>query len=207
MQRFRSSDAMRRRQFNLSEKVAPYGRANMSMRRRNQHLLNGRRVQVVDLINDGLVEIGEKFIYRRPQAGEQHSAVVDRRGHLHLDDGRVFKTLSGAASALSGTQVDGWEVWTSERSETLLAALRQQLLGANARAASIEVSATEADTDHQRSKRHEFLVIAKERAAGTPEVITVRDLLAYWEAESRNADLDEEIDADLANYGLGTDPH
>lgn len=170
--------------------------------RRQQHLLNGRRVQVRDLVNAGLIEVDDKLLYKRPQAGEEHLAVVDRRGHLRTGD-RTFKTLSGAASALSGTQVDGWEVWTVQCSGRSMSALRQELLEQNASDAAT-VSNTESIG---RTRRHTFLVEAKDQADRNPLSITVRDLLAYWDERSRNPDIDEEVEADLSNYGLITDPH
>lgn len=169
--------------------------------RRQQHLLNGRRVQVLDLLNAGLLNINEKLVYRRPQVGEEYVAVVDRRGHLRIG-GRPFKTLSGAASAVSGTQVDGWDVWVVQDSGLPLSALRQTLLAQNA-ASDLESDSAESI---ERSQRHDFLVEAKKQAEGNPRRITVRELLAYWNCRARNPDIDAEIQADLTNYGLTTRP-
>jgi hypothetical protein len=75
-----------------------------------QWKINGRRFEVGDLLEAGMIEVGEPLEWRRRDV--EYLATVTEEGKLQLEDGRVFDTPSGAAMAVSGSDaVPGWEVW------------------------------------------------------------------------------------------------
>lgn len=76
-----------------------------------QWKVDGRRFEVGDLLEAGMIEPGEPLVWRR-RGGVEHSAIVTADGKLELPDGRVFDTPSGATMGASGSNaVPGWEVW------------------------------------------------------------------------------------------------
>jgi hypothetical protein len=137
------------------------------------------------------------------------SATIDRRGHIRVEGRGQFKTLSGAARKLSGTHVDGWRAWIVERTGQYIDSLRQELL--ESRAADSDTATDESvdssgANDSTARERHAFLREARELAQKDPLRIRVIDLLATWGADSRDSGLNDQIEAELSNYGLGTDP-
>ncbi|MCU1498527.1 MAG: hypothetical protein JWM47_2480 [Acidimicrobiales bacterium] len=84
-------------------------------------------VTVADLLEAGLMEVGEKVEWVRPLVGETHHAVIDSRGAFVLEDGRVFNTPSRAADELSGGSNNGWECWIVPRLSTRLGLLRAKV--------------------------------------------------------------------------------
>lgn len=176
--------------------------------RRKQHIINGRRVSVRDLINALLLQPGQELIFERPRVGNVHRAVVTERGRIRLADGQEFNSPSGAADAVAGVATDGWMAWQVGEGGPYLSQLRRQLLESVAE----EVAATDAEpaaATEQASaiRRYEELNAARERAqAGTPEELTVRDLIRRWGAQEREREVINQIEADLANHGLVTVP-
>lgn len=92
-----------------------------------QWRIDGRRFEVGDLLEAGMIDVGEPLIWRR-RGGVEYSATVTADGKLELDDGRQFDTPSGAAMAVSGSNaVPGWEVWRlPNRGDQFIMALRTE---------------------------------------------------------------------------------
>jgi len=90
-----------------------------------QWRIDGRRFEVGDLLEAGMIDAGEPLVWRR-RGGVAYSASVTPEGKLELPDGRVFDTPSGAAMAVSGSNaVPGWEVWRlPNRGDRLIIELR-----------------------------------------------------------------------------------
>jgi CBS domain-containing protein len=175
---------------------------------RKQHLFNGRRVRVRDLLETGLLEPDARICFKRLQAGEIHHATVTRTGNIRFDDGREFRSLSRAASELTGTQIDGWLAWaTTDDPSSPLDVLRQKLLEESV---SEEVDSAEAapgESGRSAKSIHEFLRDARQAAeAANPVKASVRTFISHWNARGRDSSINHDIDADLANYGLITRP-
>ncbi|TDO31813.1 hypothetical protein C8E87_7246 [Paractinoplanes brasiliensis] len=171
--------------------------------RRRQHLINGRRVRLSDLLDAQLLDADDELIFERPRLGEVHRATVTRRGRIRLEDGQEFMSPSGASDAVTKVATDGWYAWRVGPSGPFLHDLRRQLLEAVA-------SKTPEDDEPQSTvvvRRYEGLNAARERAErGDPEELTVRDLIRRWGGQDRDRELTAEIEADLANHGLSTVP-
>jgi hypothetical protein len=94
-------------------------------------------VTVADLINVGLVAVGQTLAFTYP--GLPASAVVQPDGRL-LVDGTIFDTPSGAAQKLRGGPTNGWAYWAitgpSGAATKSLAELRQSVLSSKAPASS-----------------------------------------------------------------------
>lgn len=92
-----------------------------------QWRIDGRRFEVGDLLDAGMISAGEPLVWRR-RGGVEHSATVTAEGKLELPDGRVFDTPSGAAMGASGSNaVPGWEVWRlPNRGNRLIIELRTE---------------------------------------------------------------------------------
>jgi CBS domain-containing protein len=172
---------------------------------RDAYLLQGRRVVIADLINAGLLHPGAQLVFNRPRLGTTYQAAVTAEGRLQLLDGRTFASPSRAASAAAGGSLDGWHAWQVDPDGEFLDALRQRLLD---RVAGIQSSvATTADDASGWLSHHEFLRNARRQAQdGSPIELRVSDLLAHWDASGRTPAAVEELDADLENYGLTTEP-
>lgn len=90
--------------------------------------INGRRVEVGDLIDAGLLEVGETLTWDRPKVGDTYRARVGPAGQMELEDGRTFSSPSRAViEAANINAYDGWHAWRTV-SGSLLADLRSQLL-------------------------------------------------------------------------------
>jgi CBS domain-containing protein len=170
-------------------------------------LLDGRRVQVRDLLDEGLLDEGDHLEFRRPRSGESYSAEVTSDGRLRLPDGREFAAPSRAAVEVAAVgAIDGWSVWTVVGRETNLFALRQTLLSRASQESRSEEVADGAQPVHADS-RHEMLTAARQAAeSGEPHRLTVRDLLRYWGARSRGHRIVDRVSADLENHSLETRP-
>lgn len=175
---------------------------------RDMRLLDGRRVQLKDLIDAELLTPGAVLEFNRPRAGARHLAVVTDDARLQLEDGRPFAAPSRAAvEAADLRSVDGWLVWTHTESGRTLGQLRHDLLAATVKSSA---DATLDDEDATRSKfesRHEFLDEAFDRSAtGAPASMPVRDLLSFWGAKVRGHRVVDRVLADLENHSLTTRP-
>ena len=99
----------------------------------------GRRVQMSDLLEAGLVNDGDELWWRRPRLGNDYRAVVTSDGTLRLDDGRIFTSPSRAAKeAANIPAVDGWYAW--KLGDKTLHALREELAVAETADAADELS-------------------------------------------------------------------
>ncbi|MEV4535524.1 CBS domain-containing protein [Asanoa sp. NPDC049518] len=172
---------------------------------RSMHLIGGRRVQVRDLMDAGLLRPKSALQFVRKRVGETHHAEVTDAGWIRLQpDGPEFPTPSRAAMVASGMRaVDGWLAWTVVETGRSLDTLRQDLLDrAVSVAATVEDGAEEALTQ----RVHERLREARKRAdADQPEEFSVRELISLWGAKGRGDQIIR-IEADLANHGLVTHP-
>jgi hypothetical protein len=93
---------------------------------RDGNAFEGRRVQLADLLEAGLLHEGDSLIWRRPRVGDAYRAVVTAEGSLRLDDGRVFTSPSRAAKEAAGIPAyDGWYAW--RLNDKTLHALREDL--------------------------------------------------------------------------------
>jgi superfamily II DNA or RNA helicase len=197
--------------------------------RRRQHLLDGRRVRIADLLSGGLLAPGAYLRYKpRQRVGPITTATIGQDGAIIFLDGREFRSPSAAATAVAGYPLDGWHAWITEAEDATLDDLRQALLTAALDDLGQEARETTAFLreldDSSGSDSNEDAVSADEeinrkvkRLAELKDIrrsieetesrkMTVRDLIALWGARGRDSSLNSAIEADLANYGLLTDP-
>jgi hypothetical protein len=178
-----------------------------SQRARREHLLDGRRVRIMDLIDAGHLKPGDDLYYHQRIGEAPHEATVTERGRLRLHDGREFNTPSAAGAAVAGLPaVPGWSVWRRGLDGPTLHQLRQQLL----KSVADEVVA-DSDVPTQKDdlvrRRFAFLEDAHAKAAaGEPKTVTVRELITLWDLTDRDRATSAQIDADLANHDLTTAP-
>lgn len=174
---------------------------NVSTRSRRRLLINGRRVRISDLIDADLLKPGDVLLYQQRMGETPHQAVVTERGWLRLADGREFSTPSAAAATVAEvTAAPGWAVWQLENGPTLNE-LRQRLL---------KTVADDVEPGQETAAaRERFAALENARLkadAGEPETLTVRELIRMWDLEDRDQASSAQIDADLANHGLSTEP-
>jgi hypothetical protein len=79
------------------------------------------------LLDAKLVTAHEEFLWEHDRGRMRHLARVRADGTLALADGRVFATPSAAASTLSGSPRNGWELFRRIGDGTTLGQLRTQL--------------------------------------------------------------------------------
>jgi hypothetical protein len=92
--------------------------------------IEGRRIQVADLLDAGLLTAGEKLTWERPRVGKTYIGDITDTGSIRLHDGRAFSSPSRAAmEAADVTAYDGWYAWRTDAGRHL-ADLRAQLLAA-----------------------------------------------------------------------------
>ncbi|GAA0908516.1 restriction system modified-DNA reader domain-containing protein [Virgisporangium aurantiacum] len=178
------------------------------VRTRRELLINGRRVRLTDLVEAGLLKPGQELLYRQ-SARRTHRSVVTNRGRLRLDDGREFDTPSAAAvAAAEVTAVAGWIAWSLAGGGPTLHDLRVQLLTdvAKETAAVSSVKDNETGVAAARDRFTELSEARRRAEAGQPKSLTVRDMLRLWGADDRDREVTTQIDADLANHGLTTEP-
>jgi hypothetical protein len=85
-------------------------------------------ISIRDLVEAGLLSPGEQLVWMRPQVGERHTCRVLTDGSLELEDGRIERSPSGAASAVGRGSFDGWVTWRApNRGDRLIGALRAEL--------------------------------------------------------------------------------
>ena len=171
---------------------------------RDMRLLDGKRVQVKNLLDAGLLEPKAILKFTRPRLGEEYTAVVTDEGRLQLEDGRQFAAPSRAAMEAAGlSAIDGWSAWSVDGST--LSSLRRTLLEA-----AVESEPDEGEhssqLDRLSARRNELAGFRDAAAAGNPASLSVRELLAIWSAKGRGQRVVDRILADLDNYGLTSDP-
>lgn len=177
------------------------------VRTRRELLINGRRVRLTDLVEAGLLKPGQELLYRQ-SARRTHRSVVTDRGRLRLDDGREFDTPSAAAAAAAEvTAVAGWIAWALAGGGPTLHDLRVQLLTDVAKeTATAQVDDDELGAAAARDRFAELSEARRRAETGRPKSLTVKDMLRLWGADDRDRDVTAQIDADLANHGLTTEP-
>jgi hypothetical protein len=184
----------------MSDQVPP---APLNPAQRSMYLLGGRRVQVRDLIDAGLLQPGAKLRFVRKRVGETYHAEVTETGRVRLlPDGQELPSPSRAAMVAAGMRaVDGWLAWTVVDTGRPLDALRQDLLDR-----AVAVAVDEPGEDAFDVRIHERLRQARRRAdEHHPDEFSVRELLSLWGAKGRGDQISR-IEADLANHGLVTSP-
>ena len=164
------------------------------------YLLHGRRVQLRDLVDAGLLSPGARLRFVRSRVGDTHHAEVTPAGRVRLlPDGEEFPSPSRAAMVAAGMRaVDGWLAWTVVESGRSLDSLRQELLD--------RAVADQRGEDGGDLRIYERLREARRHAdEQQPEEFSVRELLSLWGAKDRGDQISR-IEADLANHGLVTSP-
>lgn len=107
------------------DQVAP---APPARARPTRYEIGGRRIQITDLLDAGLLEPGDGLKWERPRLGTTYSATVTDTGALLLPDGRTFSSPSRAAMDSADVPAyDGWHAWCTEDG-LRLAELRSQLI-------------------------------------------------------------------------------
>ncbi|MGK2957330.1 MAG: hypothetical protein ACSLFB_02760, partial [Acidimicrobiales bacterium] len=99
-----------------------------------QVMHQGRRAQMADLLDKGLLITGEALEFPRPRRNELFHATVLDDGSIKTDDGEVWPSPSRAAmSAANVPSYDGWHAWRVPRLGGIkLDQLRQTLVDADA---------------------------------------------------------------------------
>lgn len=172
---------------------------------RDMQLLDGRRVQVRDLLEAQLIEPNTNLVFNRPRLGNSYTATITESGRIRLDNGHEFATPSRAAmEAANLDSIDGWGAWTIADTGRTLSDIRRDLLSN----LNDEIRQTESDsgTAPTLSSRHEALQGYFESAESKPRKISVKDLLNLWGAQRRGQHVVGRIEAGLSNYGLETKP-
>lgn len=176
----------------------------MSEQRRDMRLLDGRRVQLKDLMDAGLLAAGDELVFDRPRLGESYTAEVTPEGRLRLEDGREFAAPSRAAmEAADLPSIDGWFAWRMPQGSTL-ADLRRRLLSEFAQGTPPEDEREQTGAADSRAVRLERAYEAAQK--GNPWNLTVREFIAWWGAKGRGHRVVERISADLDNHSLKTQP-
>ena len=174
--------------------------------RRDMSLLDGRRVQLKDLIDAGLLAAGAALVFDRPRLDTSYKGEVTTEGRIRLEDGREFAAPSRAAmEAADLPSIDGWFAWTLSQDGTRLADLRRQLLVGflPAELQGGDDTALGGDADSRSSKLESAYQAAE---GGNPWRMAVRDFIAWWGAKGRGHRVVERISADLDNHSLETRP-
>lgn len=83
--------------------------------------IDGRRIEISDLLDAGLIEPGGSLTWERPRLGVKYHATVTDTGAIVLSDGRTFSSPSRAAvEAAEIPAFDGWYAWRTEDGQRLL---------------------------------------------------------------------------------------
>ena len=177
--------------------------------RSDQHAVVGRLVAVADLVSGGVLAPGAYLRLRVSDDGTATAMITDD-GAIALLDGRTFQSPSGAATALTGKPVNGWNAWVTEEDDATLHQLRQVLLNAAVDDLNRMARDTEEPQDVESAQRIRCLadlkVLRQEADAGEPQRLSVREFIAIWGARGRDAGLVSRIETDLQNHGLITIP-
>lgn len=178
--------------------------------RSDQHAVAGRLMALADLVSGGVLPPGAYLRLRAAGAGSAATAVITDDGAIALLDGRTFQSPSGAAAAVTGKPINGWNAWVTEEEDATLHQLRQALLNAAVDDLGRMVRDTEEPQDAESAQRircHAFLKVLRQEAdAGGPRRLSVHELIAIWGARGRDAGLVSRIETDLQNHGLVTVP-
>lgn len=105
--------------------------ASSGRRKPTRYEIDGRRVQVSDLLDAGLLEPEQTLTWVRPRIGATYKAVITAEGALRLPSGAAYSSPSRAAiEAAEVPAVDGWEAWRTEAGDSLVV-LRDRLLASH----------------------------------------------------------------------------
>ena len=78
--------------------------------------VDGQRVTVMDLLEDGVLEPGEPVVFNRPRLGCRYEAVINADGTFTIEDDTTWNSPSLAAINAAGVvSYDGWEAWRVPR--------------------------------------------------------------------------------------------
>jgi len=175
---------------------------------RDMQLIDGRRVQIKDLIDAGLLTPGSILRFVRPRLGKEYTAEVTEEGRLRLADGREFAAPSRAAMEAADIRaIDGWSAWSVDGVD--LFSLREQLVSQGAGSSTTDGDGQERDRsgdDTFSTRQARLAALRRSAASDTPESLTVRQLLVLWEARGRGHRVVDHVLADLDNHGLITEP-
>lgn len=73
-------------------------------------------VTLADLVEAGVLSVGDVLVWSRPRSGEVHRCVLLADGQMRHPDGQVSATPSGASALVTGGgSFDGWECWRAPR--------------------------------------------------------------------------------------------
>lgn len=82
---------------------------------KDELLDSGRRVQIGDLLETGLLMDGETLEFRRPRLGHLYTAIVRGNGSIEVDGVAYSSPSSAATAAAKAGSFDGWHVWSVPR--------------------------------------------------------------------------------------------
>lgn len=85
-----------------------------------------RRGALGPLLEAGLLEPGQRLVWRRRNLAREYLAYVTPEGHLRLDDGRICDSPSGACDAVAHCKVNGWDAWRTGE-DVSLSVLRSRI--------------------------------------------------------------------------------
>ena len=89
-------------------------------KRPTQYMIDGKRIEVADLMDAGLVAAGESLVWERPRIGKTYNAQILETGQIELEDGRVLPSLSRAAIVAADVPAyDGWLAWKVRDGRTM----------------------------------------------------------------------------------------
>ncbi|MFD6322222.1 hypothetical protein ACFWOL_04925 [Streptomyces sp. NPDC058442] len=71
------------------------------------------------LLDAGLLESGQRLLWRRRNLGQEYLAHVTPEGSLRLEDGRICDSPSGACDAVAHGKVNGWDAWRTDEGVSL----------------------------------------------------------------------------------------
>ncbi len=79
-------------------------------------LYGGRRATVADLLENGLIQVGEPLEFIRPRLGQVFTAEVLDDGSIKTSDGLTWPSPSRAAMSAANVEAyDGWHAWRVPR--------------------------------------------------------------------------------------------
>jgi hypothetical protein len=84
-------------------------------------------MNIIDLIERGLLSPETKIIWKRRNQQQDFVAVIGSDGAITTSEGKKHKTPSGAAKHLNGNKpVDGWIAWKLQSTGESLADIRSK---------------------------------------------------------------------------------
>lgn len=82
---------------------------------------------ISDLLNRGLLKVGEEIVFTRRSLKIEHRAQIQANGLIITEDGKTHRSPSGAAKHFTKKPIDGWHAWKVRSSQRTLANLRAQI--------------------------------------------------------------------------------